>query len=101
MVLKARVPCWIGFLAMWPAMPTAADKQGFYIGAGISAATYRISTDLDSGMKGSRVAGGRLEAGHVWDVGRAGTHAGHRIALEGNGSQGGFTKSFDRHGLFQ
>ncbi|MDH4050560.1 MAG: hypothetical protein OEU93_03220 [Rubrivivax sp.] len=72
MVLKARVPCWIGFLAMWPAMPTAADKQGFYIGAGISAATYRISTDLDSGMKGSRVAGGRLEAGHVWDVGRAG-----------------------------
>ena len=80
MALKPQTHYWMGLFALLPATLAAADKQGFYIGAGISRATYRISTDLDTDLRGSRVTGGRVEAGYIWDVGRAG---GFRLGVAG------------------
>lgn len=71
-MLKRRMQCLMGALVLSSTSVTAAQKQGFYVAAGISRATYRISTNLDSDMKGSRVTGARIEAGHIWDPGRAG-----------------------------
>ena len=57
-----------------PALPlteASAEAAGWYLGGGVSVATYRVSTRLDSDLAGSRTFGWRLEGGHTWDPGRS------------------------------
>ena len=63
-----------------------ADKAGFYLGAGVSVATYRISTNLESSFESSRTQGWRTEAGYIWDVGRSG---GFHLGVAGTFDQWG------------
>jgi opacity protein-like surface antigen len=51
-----------------------ADKDGFYLGAGISSNIYSSSDDDDFNdvFEDERSIGGRLEFGHLWDVAQPG-----------------------------
>jgi hypothetical protein len=50
----------------------AEEKDGWYVGAGLSVATYRAEVGNEVSLVGSWTPGWRLEAGHIWDLGSAG-----------------------------
>jgi hypothetical protein len=60
---------------------SADEKAGWFLGAGISLATYRADVGNELSLVGSWTPGWRLEAGYIWDVGSAG---GFHLGIVGN-----------------